>query len=668
MLIKKLFEPIQIGPVGLPNRVVMTAMHLNYSPNGEVNDQFINFYEARAAGGAGLIIVGGAEINDQAAGIDLMLSIKDDRNIPGLRSFTDRIHEYETKVAIQLYMAGAYSFCSLKGLPILAPSEFTSYFTRQKTTPMTLDDIERVQHDFVEATRRAKEAGFDAVEVIASAGYLICQFLSPKTNKREDQYGGSLENRMRFGLETISRVREAAGPDMAVIVRVAGNDFVPGSHTNKESRVFAAAAQNAGADCINVTGGWHESRVPQITMDLPHAGYVYLAGGIKENVSVPVVGCNRINDPYVAEEVLKEGVADLVGVARGLIADPDFVNKAKSGKSDEIRRCVACNQKCFDHVFALQPVGCLVNPRAGKESKTVIKPTENRKKIVVAGAGPAGCEFALRAAERGHKVILCDQESEIGGQVYWAANATKKTDFHYILDYYKAVLPRRGVETRLQTEVTSDMIATEKPDMVVVATGAAPFKPPIEAVEAPYVYQSWDVLKGNAQTGKNVVIVGGGSVGLETAIFLAEKGTISPQQLYFLTVHQAETQETLRELALKGIKNVTVIEMTRRMGQDVGPSTRWVIMKELELRGVKLVTQAKMKEIHEKQVIYTGQDGVDVSIVADSVVLAMGSRPENSLAKALELSGVEVHVIGDAKRCGRIGNAIDDGFALGTTV
>jgi 2,4-dienoyl-CoA reductase (NADPH2) len=668
VLIKKLFEPIQIGPVGLPNRVVMTAMHLNYSPNGEVNDQFINFYEARAAGGAGLIIVGGAEINDQAAGIDLMLSIKDDRNIPGLRSFTDRIHEYETKVAIQLYMAGAYSFCSLKGLPILAPSEFTSYFTRQKTTPMTLDDIERVQHDFVEATRRAKEAGFDAVEVIASAGYLICQFLSPKTNKREDQYGGSLENRMRFGLETISRVREAAGPDMAVIVRVAGNDFVPGSHTNKESRVFAAAAQNAGADCINVTGGWHESRVPQITMDLPHAGYVYLAGGIKENVSVPVVGCNRINDPYVAEEVLKEGVADLVGVARGLIADPDFVNKAKSGKSDEIRRCVACNQKCFDHVFALQPVGCLVNPRAGKESKTVIKPAENRKKIVVAGAGPAGCEFALRAAERGHKVILCDRESEIGGQVYWAANATKKTDFHYILDYYKAVLPRRGVETRLQTEVTSDMIATEKPDMVVVATGAAPFKPPIEAVEAPYVYQSWDVLKGNAQTGKNVVIVGGGSVGLETAIFLAEKGTISPQQLYFLTVHQAETQETLRELALKGIKNVTVIEMTRRMGQDVGPSTRWVIMKELELRGVKLVTQAKMKEIHEKQVIYTGQDGVDVSIVADSVVLAMGSRPENSLAKALELSGVEVHVIGDAKRCGRIGNAIDDGFALGTTV
>lgn len=646
----------------------MTAMHLNYSPNGEVTDQFINFYEARAAGGAGLIIVGGAEINDQAAGIDLMLAIKDDKYIPGLKRFTDRIHQYETKVAIQLYMAGAYSFCGLKGLPILAPSEYTSYFTRQKTTQMTHEDIQRVQNDFVEATRRAKEAGFDAVEVLGSAGYLICQFLSPKTNKRDDDYGGSLENRMRFGVETISKVRHAAGPDMGVIVRVAGNDFVPGSNTNTESKVFAAAAEKAGADCINVTGGWHESRVPQITMDLPHAGYVYLARGIKENVSVPVVACNRINDPYVAEEVLKEGVADLVGVARGLIADPDFVKKAKAGKSDEIRRCVACNQKCFDHVFALQPVGCLVNSQAGKEGQVVIKPAEIRKKILVAGAGPAGCEFALTAAERGHEVILCDREGEIGGQVFWSADATKKTDFHFIIDYYKATLPRRGVQIRLLTEVTPELVSKEKPDLVVVATGAAPFKPPIEDVEAPYVYQSWDVLRKNVQTGKDVVIVGGGSVGLETALFLAEKGTISPEQVYFLTIHQAETQETLRELALKGVKNVTVIEMARRMGQDVGPSTRWVIMKELDLRGVKLVTQAKMKEISDKKIVYTDSEGNDVSIVADSIVLAMGSRPENSLVLALEGIGTETKVIGDAKKCGRIGNAIEDGFTLGVSV
>ena len=663
-MITKLFEPIRIGSVELKNRVVMTAMHLNYTPNGLVSDQFINFYSARARGGTGLIIVGGAEINDQAAGIDLMLGIKDDSFVPGLKRFTDKIHEDGAKVAVQLYMAGAYSFCSLKGLPLLAPSEYTSYFTRQKTKAMTIDDIRRVQDDFVKAAQRAEKAGFDAVEVIASAGYLICQFLSPKTNKREDEYGGPLENRMRFGLETISAVRGAVAKHTALIVRVAGNDFVPGSHTNKESKIFAAEAEKAGADCINVTGGWHESRVPQITMDLPQAGFVYLAAGIKEAVSVPVVGCNRINDPFVAEEVLKEGVADLVGVARGLIADPEFVNKTRQGKTAEIRRCIACNQRCFDHVFLLQPVGCLVNPRAGKEASTEYGPAADRKKILVAGAGPAGCEFAVTAAERGHNVILLDKERAIGGQVRWAAEPTGKHDFHYLFDYYTALLPKYGVDVRLNTEVTPELVLKEQPDIVVVATGAVPFNPPIEAVQAPNVYQAWDALSGNCQTGKDVTIVGGGSVGLETAIYLATKGTISPEQLYFLTLHNAETTETLRELMVNGIKNVTVIEMARKMGQDVGASTRWVLMKELEMRGIKLITQAKMKDIGENSVVYTDADGNDVTIKSDSVVLAMGSRPENSLAKTLEEAGFNVKIIGDAKRCGKIGNALDDGFAL----
>jgi 2,4-dienoyl-CoA reductase (NADPH2) len=471
---------------------------------------------------------------------------------------------------------------------------------------------------------------------------------------------------MRFGLETIRRVREEIGPDMALIVRVAGNDFVPNSHTNKESRIFARAAQEMGADCINVTGGWHESRVPQITMDLPQAGFVYLARGIKENVDVPVVGCNRINDPFVAEEVLKEGVADLVGVARGLIADPEFVKKAQEGRADEIRRCVACNQRCFDHVFQLLPVGCMVNPRAGKEVETEFALTKEPKKILVAGAGPAGCELAATAARRGHKVILCDKEDHIGGQVHWSAPATNKHDFHYLFDYFKAVLPKVGVELRTGVEVSADLVEKEKPDVVVVATGAAPFKPPIDAVEQPNVYQAWDVLRGNAQTGANVVVVGGGSVGLETAISLATKGTISPEQLYFLTLHNAESPEVLRELMVKGIKTVTVIEMLRRMGQDVGPSTRWVLLKELQMRGVNLVTEAKKKDIQPAKNVYTDTQGNDVTIPADSVILAMGSRPENSLAKDLEAAGIQnVRIIGDANKVGRIGNALDDGFALG---
>jgi len=654
--------------MSLSNRVVMTAMHLNYTPGGEVNDRFIDFYATRAQGGAGLIIVGGAEIDEQASGIDLMLSIKDDRYIPGLSRFTEAIHQNGSKTAVQLYMAGAYSFCGLKGLPILAPSEFMSYFTRQQTTAMTLEDIERVQQDFVKAARRAKESGFDAVEVLASAGYLICQFLSPKTNRRNDEYGGSLENRMRFGLETITRVRQEVGSDMAVIVRVAGNDFVPESHTNREARIFAAAAEEAGADCIDVTGGWHESRVPQITMDLPQAGYAYLARGIKESVSLPVISCNRINDPFVAEEVLRDGVADLVGVARGMLADPEFVNKARQGRTDEIRRCVACNQRCFDHVFQLLPVGCMVNPRCGRENETVIVQAAETKKILVAGAGPAGCEFAVTAAQRGHRVILCDKESQIGGQVNWSADATEKRDFHYLFDYYRAVFPKYGVEVRTGTEVTTELVAGEKPDLVVVATGAAPFEPPIEAVKAPNVFQAWDVLKGKVQTGSNVVVVGGGSVGLETALSLAAKGTISPAQVYFIVLHQAESPDVLRELMLKGVKKVTVIEMARRVGQDVGPSTRWVLLKELKLRGVEIITEAKMKDIAPEHVVYTDSKGNDVTIPASSVVLAMGSRPENSLARKLEEAGVTVRVIGDAKKCGRIGSALDDGFALAREV
>jgi 2,4-dienoyl-CoA reductase (NADPH2) len=473
---------------------------------------------------------------------------------------------------------------------------------------------------------------------------------------------------MRFGLETIRRVKEVTGPETALIVRVAGNDFVPGSHTNAEAKIFAAEVEKAGADCINVTGGWHESRIPQITMDLPQAGYVYLAKGIKEAVSVPVIGCNRINDPFVAEEVLKEGISDLVGVARGLIADPEFVNKTKEGRTAELRRCVACNQRCFDHVFQLLPVGCMVNPHAGKEAQTILTPTETPKKILVAGAGPAGCEFAVTAAQRGHKVILCDKEDHIGGQVPWSANATHKPDFHYIFEYYSAMLPKSGVDLRLGTEVTPDLVASEKPDMVIVATGAAPFKPPIDEVDAPYVSQAWDVLRGDVQTGSEVVIVGGGSVGLETAVFLAMKGTISPEQVYFLTLHQAEKPEVLRELMVKGIKKVTVIEMLRRIGQDMGPSTRWVTLKEVEMRGINVITEAKMKEMTPGSIVYTDSKGNDVTLPADNVVLAMGSRPMNSLASALENSGVEVRTIGDAKKVGRIGNAIEDGFTLAREV
>ncbi len=667
-MFSRLFEPITLGPISLLNRVVMTAVNLNYTPGGEVTRRFIEFYRARAGGGVGLIIVGGAEINDQASGRHFMLSIKDDRYISGLKRFTEAIHAEGAKTAIQLYMAGAYSFCGSKGLPTLAPSEYFSHYSLQKTTAMTLEDIHRVQGDYVEATRRAKEAGFDGVEVLASAGYLICQFLSPKTNTRTDAYGGSLEKRMRFGLETIRRVAREAGPEMAVIVRVAGNDFVTFSHTNREAQVFAAAAEEAGADCVDVTGGWHESEVPQITMDLPQAGYAYLAGGIKRVLSVPVIGCNRINDPFVAEAVLKEGIADLVGMARGLIADPEFVNKAREGRADEIRRCVACNQKCFDHVVQQLPVGCAINPRAGRETEASVSRASRPKRVLVAGAGPAGCEFSLVAAQRGHQVVLCEKEEELGGQVSWFAEPTRKFDYRYLLDYYRVVLAKYGVRVQMGVEVTPDLVRQSKPDLIAIATGAAPFSPPVESINSSHVVQAWDVLRGRVQTGANVVVVGGGSAGLETALFLATKGTISPEQLYFLTLHEAESPKALRDFMLKGVKKITVIEMGPKMGADIGRSTRWVLMKELRLRGVELITNAKMKDIGTEHVVYTDVHGNDAILSVDTVVLAMGSRSENALAGKLRAIGVDLHVIGDARKAGRISDAIEDARTVACAV
>ncbi len=667
-LLFKLFEPIAIGPVSLRNRVVMPAVNLNYTPGGEVTDRFVEFYRARARGGVGLIVVGGAEIDDEASGRDLMLSIKDDRYVPGLRRFTEAVHREGAKTAVQLFMAGAYSYCGEKGLPTLAPSEYFSHYSRRQTTAMTLDQIARVQDDYARATRRARGAGFDAVEVLASAGYLICQFLSPKTNNRTDAYGGPLENRMRFGLETIRRVRDEAGSDMAVVVRVAGNDFVPGSHTNKESRTFAAAAEDAGADCIDVTGGWHESQVPQITMDLPRAGYAYLAAGIKGSVGVPVIACNRINDPFVAEDLLQEGVADLVGVARGLIADPDFVRKAREGRADLIRRCVACNQKCFDHVVLRVPVGCAINPRAGRETGPSIDGTEQPKKILVVGAGPAGCEFAVSAALRGHDVAIYEREHDIGGQVAWFAGPTRKHDYGHLLQYYRAMLPEYGVKLQTGVEVTPALVAQENPDLVVVATGAAPTCPQIGLEGIPHVVQARDVLRGAVQTGANVVVVGGGTVGLETALFLATIGTISPEQLYFLTLHEAESPDVLRDLMLNGVKKITVIEMGPKMAADVGRSTRWVLLKELALRGVKLITDAKLQRVSDDKVVYTDPSGLAMELSADTVVIATGSRPENSLAEELSQAGRQVLIVGDAKRCGRIGDAIDDAWTLASTV
>lgn len=664
---KKLFTPVKIGKLELLNRIVMTAMQLNYSNDGFCTQRLIDFYRERARGGVGLIIIGGCVIDEYAGG-RIMIGLDDDKFIPGLRELASAVHEYGAKIACQLYHGGSYVHSMLiDGRQAVSASPVMSGFTKEVPRKLSISEIKEIIKNYGKAARKVKDAGFDGVEVLAGTGYLISQFLSPVTNKRKDRYGGDFTSRMRFGLEVAREVRKTVGPDFPVIFRVAGNEFVPGGNTNKEARIFCQGLEKAGVDAINVTGGWHETRVPQITMAVPRGAFVYLAQGIKEVVGIPVIACNRINDPIFADQILRDGMADLIGIGRPLIADPELPNKAKAGRFDEIRTCIACNQGCFDRVFELKPITCLQNPRAGREGEFEVKPAKKPKRVMVVGGGPGGMETAYISALRGHDVSLYEREDRLGGQIYLCAIPPGRGDFFNLLGNLNSQLRSSGVKVELDTEVTPELVEEVKPDVVVVATGARPIIPDIPGIDGQNVVGAWDLLYGKVDVGDRVVIVGGGAVGCETALFLANKGTLDGNTLHFLAANRAEDWETLNSLTSKGIKKVTIVEMLPRLGRDIGLSTRWTIMQELRRFGVEMIKNTPVKEILADGVIFE-RDGKDQKVEADSVVIAVGSRSENALYEKLKDKGREVYLIGDSKEPRKILEAIQEGFEVGFKV
>jgi 2,4-dienoyl-CoA reductase (NADPH2) len=662
-----LFSPININSVELKNRVVLTAMHLGYTPDGAVTDRLTDFYRVRARGGVGLIIVGGCRI-DEYAGAGSMLCIDEDRFIPGLRTLVDAVKAEGSMIAAQLYQAGRYAHSSMIGgkKPISA-SAIRSRLTGESPRALELDEIPAQLDKFAEAARRAKDSGFDAVEILGSAGYLISQFLSPVTNRRDDKYGGSLENRMRFGLEVSEKVRQAVGPAYPIIMRLAGNEFMEGGNTNEEAKAFASELEKVGVDLFNVTGGWHETRVPQLTMFVPRKSFVYLAQGIKSAVSVPVLSSNRINDPFIAEEIIRNGQADLVTMARGLLADPDLLAKARNGKSDQIYHCVACNQGCFDAVFQNRPVTCLVNPRAGKEAETEITPAAHVKKVLVIGGGPAGMKAACTTAERGHQVTLAERENELGGQLLLNRHIPGRKEMVTAATDLINNLWALNVKVLLGKEADRELVREMKPDVVILATGASPVLPPIPGIETQDVVRAWDVLSGKVHVGEKVVIVGGNAVGLETALYLADQGTLPPEVLHFLVANKAESWETLEGLVNRGDKHVTVVEMMKRAGEDIGSSTRWTVTMELRRLGVNVLTGATAVGIRP--------EGVEIEkgekrhlLPADSVVIAAGAEPENVLVEEMVDLAPEIYTIGDAKAPRNALEAIKEGFFTGLKI
>jgi len=662
MEFKKLFEPITIHGVTIKNRIVMPSMGLAYSTDFSFNDRYRAFYRERARGGVGLMTIGPVSI-DRVGSAPFMSGLHDDGFVPPLKDFIEELHrETDVKVAVQLLHMGRYTFSFLTGQTPIAPSAVASRLTRETPREMTGKDIEEVQEAYVKAALRAKEAGFDFIEILACTGYLISQFLSPLTNRRTDAYGGALENRMRFGKEVVGRVREAVGDSMALGIRISGNDFMEGGNTNRVAALFAAEAEKAGVNAINVTGGWHETTVPQLTSNVPPGGFLYLARGIRNKVGIPVFASNRLGDPRVAEKALRSGVCDMICWGRPLIADPELPGKAQEGRLEAIIPCIACNQGCFDSIFSGTPVSCILNPRAGNENVYQVEKTEAPKKIMVAGGGPAGMEFALTAAQRGHRVTLYEKEERLGGQILLAAAPPGKEEFAKIVVSMKARMSLSGVDVRLNTELLPAVVKEEKPDILVVASGARPTSLQVQGVESSHVVDAWDVLSEKVwEFGRNVVVVGGNATGCETALFIASMGAPDAETFTFLQFHEAEAPDVSASLLRDKGRSVTLIEMAPRLANNVGRTARWSLIKTLKLMGVHMRPGVKLLEIKAGSVIVETAGGEE-SIPADTVVMAVGAASLNRFSDADIGDGIRVITVGDAKAPRKITEAVREGF------
>ena len=668
----KLFNKINIGQMTLKNRIIMSAMDLGFTSDGTINDQIINFYIERAKGGVGFIVVGGCYPEMNGKVWKSIIGLDKDEFIPGLKRLTDAIHRHDVRVAAQLLHAGRSASSFFTKMQPVAPSAVAYRSIKEEPRALTIPEIKTVIDNYVSATLRAKKGGFDAVELHGGMGYLINQFLSNATNKRNDEYGGSLENRARFAREMVLAIKETVGNDYPVIFRMSGDDLVENGLKLEESVEIARILEKAGVDAFNVSPGWHESKTPIMLMSIPRMAYAYLSAKIKSQLTVPVIASVRINDLKLAEEILDNEQADMVSIGRPLIVDPELPNKYKNGQFDDIRTCIACNQGCFDSLLNFRHVSCIYNAMVGHEGEYKITKADKPKKVVVVGGGPGGMETARVLALRGHNVTLYEKNNQLGGQLRYACIPPGRDEIQNIITYLERQISKLKVTIKIGKEADLHTLEEEHPDAIIVATGGRPIMLNLPGIKGDNVYIASSVLEGKSSLGRDVVIIGGGTVGCEVALYVAKQGAMKPDIACFLLAHKVLNAKDVVEHTSKGNRNITLLEMKRKVGGGFGFSTRWVILNELKDAGIKEITEVKVKEIinnHDENgqknsgVVYE-KDGQEHFINADTVIIAVGYSSNNELQKQLEGKFAETYFIGDCVRVRTALEAIHEGFEV----
>ncbi len=670
----KLFTPLTVGGIKLPNRVLMGSMHTGLEDKARDFGRLAEYFAERARGGVGLIVTGGIAPNLVGGVAPFAGKLSSRRELSRHRQVTQAVRNADGRICMQILHAGRYAYHPFA----VAPSGIRSPISPFRPRALGTRAVARQIDDFVRCASLAAEAGYHGVEVMGSEGYLINEFLVAQTNQRGDEWGGEFANRMRFPVEIVRRTREALGPDFVIIFRLSMLDLVPGGSNWDEIVLLAKALETAGASIINTGIGWHEARIPTIATMVPRGAFSWVTRRLRGVVSLPLVATNRINTPELAERILAAGDADIVSMARPLLADPDFVRKAEQDRADEINTCIACNQACLDHAFAGKRASCLVNPRACHETELVAQPVTKPRKIAVVGAGPAGLSCAITAARRGQDVVLFEAAPKIGGQFLMAMRIPGKEDYAETLRYYHRQLELSGVDVRLGCEADAAQIIESGADTVVIACGVRPRVPELPGIDSSNVITYVDVLEGRVVAGARVAIIGAGGIGFDTAEFLAHSvpDDVSAEQA-FLREWGVDTDYRHRGGLLpggpqpvhSGRKIYLLQRKTSKPGAGLGKTTGWIHRLSLRHRGVEMIAGVTYERIDERG-LHISVDGQPRCLEVDHVVVCAGQEPRRELAAELEESAIPVHVIGGADVAAELDakRAIDQGTRLAMTL